>query len=368
MKKIALVSPSENAYSETFIKQHRDYLNGNIIYYFGGSLPKKNNVEGTLATRKLVWNYRIKNKIIKQKFSLNEVAFIKSLKKNNIDIVIAEYGTTAARVMGTCKYLNIPLIAFFHGFDASVKDVLQHQAENYKQLFEISEKIFVVSQKMRTDIIALGCDSSKVVVNACCPDDYFFDITPKFKSQQFLAVGRFTDKKAPYYTILAFKEVLKQYPKATLKIGGNGVLFNMCKNLVRHYDLENNIEFLGVMTRQQIQLEMENSIAFVQHSIIAENGDSEGTPVVVLEASASGIPVVSTKHAGIPDVVLDKETGFLVDEHDVKGMANKMKMLLSDVKLSQVLGSKGKEFIRANYSLKQHISKIDEIVENVLRQ
>lgn len=366
MKNIALVSPNDNSYSETFIQQHKEHLNGNIIYYFDGGLPKKNNVEGRLLSKRQSLVYKIQSALFKKELSLNEQALKKSFKKNKIDVVVAEYGTTAARLLNVCSFLGIPLVPIFHGYDASIEKVLETNKSNYKALFVYAKTIIAVSYKIKATLIEMGCNPSKVVVSPCAPCDSFFNLNPKFESQQFLAVGRFTDKKAPYYTILAFKEVLKKYPAAVLKMGGGGVLFNACKNLINYYNLENNVQLLGVLSRKQIQKEIETSVAFVQHSIVAQNGDSEGTPVAILEASAAGIPVVSTNHAGIPDVILDGTTGFLVEEHDVKGMAEKMLLLLSDKKLCKTLGDKARDRVKQNFSLRHHIGKIDAIVKSVL--
>ena len=111
---------------------------------------------------------------------------------------------------------------------------------------------------------------------------------------------------------------------------------------------------------------LSNSIAFIQHSVSAANGDSEGTPVAILEASASGLPVISTKHAGIPDVIINYETGILVDEHDVDAMANAMLKLLKEKDLAKKMGQTGKLHIQDNFSMEQYISKLSRAIERSL--
>ena len=104
-------------------------------------------------------------------------------------------------------------------------------------------------------------------------------------------------------------------------------------------------------------------MAFVQHSITAENGDSEGTPLSVLEAGAAGLPVISTNHAGIPDIVINGKTGFLSEEHDIHEMGDNMLRLLKDKNLARSLGKCGKENISKNFTLKKHIDKLNELIE-----
>jgi glycosyltransferase involved in cell wall biosynthesis len=120
-----------------------------------------------------------------------------------------------------------------------------------------------------------------------------------------------------------------------------------------------------VSTDKHKQL-LEQSMVFVQHSRIAESGDSEGTPVAILEASAAGLPVVSTLHAGIPMVILQGKSGLLVKENDVNTMADSIVTLLNDIELCKEMGAKGKEYIQQNYSLKHHINTITRIIETCI--
>lgn len=105
------------------------------------------------------------------------------------------------------------------------------------------------------------------------------------------------------------------------------------------------------------------SIAFIQHSITAENGDKEGTPVGIMEAAASGLPVISTYHAGIPDVIIDKQTGLLCGEHDVASMTNNILWVLENKTLAKSMGKASKERIKSEFSLEKHLGLLSEVVE-----
>ena len=107
---------------------------------------------------------------------------------------------------------------------------------------------------------------------------------------------------------------------------------------------------------------LEESLAFVQHSITAVNGDKEGTPVTVLEASLAGLPVIATQHTGIQDVIIHNETGLLVREHDVSAMSEYMLQLLTDKMLAQKLGHKGKIRIQKSFNITDHL----KVLQNVL--
>jgi glycosyltransferase involved in cell wall biosynthesis len=110
---------------------------------------------------------------------------------------------------------------------------------------------------------------------------------------------------------------------------------------------------------------MEHSFLFIQHSIVAFNGDSEGTPVGVLEGMAAGLPVVSTFHAGIPDVVQHEYTGYLVDENDIDVMAHYMMKICDDRNLAKKMGQAGKERIKNHFTLEKHLNTINQLIYNI---
>ncbi|WP_165730499.1 glycosyltransferase [Polaribacter sp. 20A6] len=366
--KIALLSPNKSSYSETFIQQHRREITGTIIFYFNGNIPKSNDKYDSLCSFSKKVLFKIKKKLKITTLKVEEQALLASFKKEKIEIVVAEYGMTAVAVLNVCKKLKIPLIPIFHGYDASVESILVEYDKRYKSLFKYSKKIIAVSHKIKETLISMTCEANKIIETPCAPSDSFFELTPEFKSQTFFGVGRFVDKKAPYYTILAFQKVLKQFPEAQLKLAGDGPLFNSCLNIIRFLKIGGNVTLLGRITPEEVKNNLINSIAFVQHSIVAINGDSEGTPVAILEASATGLPVISTFHAGIEKVIINNESGFLVDEHDVEAMAEKMIMVIKDVDLSKKMGELGCRYIKENFSKDIHIAYIDNAIKDVLNK
>lgn len=362
-KNIALVAPIKEAYSETFIQQHRINLDGNVTFYFNGFMPKENDVEGIMLNLIDSIFFKLKRLLRLTKLSVHELSLIKSFKKQKTQIVVAEFGPSGVAVQNVCKYLDLPLITIFHGYDASKKSILEKYKESYFELFNFSFKIIAVSKKIAETLIDLGCNKQKVIITPCAPDDIFFDLKPKFENPQFIGAGRFVDKKAPYYTIFAFQKAVQIYPEAKLVLAGEGHLFNSCKNIVNYLGLNKSIDLVGVISKETMSHYFENSLAFLQHSIIAENGDSEGTPVTILEASAAGLPIISTFHAGIPDVIIDLKTGFLVNEHDVDAMASKMIILLNDFSLAKQMGSVGRKNVKMNFSKSIHTGILNKIIK-----
>lgn len=178
----------------------------------------------------------------------------------------------------------------------------------------------------------------------------------------FVGVGRFVEKKAPHLTLLAFRRVLDACPEARLRLLGDGPLMPVCRDMVRGLGMEHAVELPGAVPHAEVAEAMRGARAFVQHSVRAADGDCEGNPVAVMEAGAAGLPVVATRHAGIPETVLDGTTGLLVDERDVDGMAERMIELARDPALAGRLGRAARERIRAEFGMEKSIERLGRIL------
>lgn len=130
--------------------------------------------------------------------------------------------------------------------------------------------------------------------------------------------------------------------------------------------IADDVGFLGVRSLAEVAAAMQRARAFVQHSMTTGYGDSEGTPVGILEAGASGLPVVATRHAGIPNVIIDGETGLLVDEGNVAGMAKRMLRLAREPELAGRLGRAAHRRIRAQFTMGQITANLWHIIQDVL--
>ena len=136
---------------------------------------------------------------------------------------------------------------------------------------------------------------------------------------------------------------------------GDGPLAAKCQTMVRELDLSKRVRIHGAQVHHVVYRYMQEATLFVQHSVTAANGDAEGLPVSILEAMASGLPIVSTRHAAIPEAVRDNVTGWLVDEYDLDGMATAMADLLDDPARAARFGVAGRELILANYRARKNL-------------
>jgi glycosyltransferase involved in cell wall biosynthesis len=112
---------------------------------------------------------------------------------------------------------------------------------------------------------------------------------------------------------------------------------------------------------------MREARAFVQHSLVAPDGDSEGSPVAVMEAQLSGLPVVATLHGGIPEVVEEGVTGFLLPEDDVDAMAEAMARFAVDPSLAGQLGKAGRQRALGRFTVRHHLEQVTALLHRVAR-
>jgi glycosyltransferase involved in cell wall biosynthesis/1,4-dihydroxy-2-naphthoate octaprenyltransferase len=357
---IAIVKPNRNKYTETFIDQHEKIIAESDYYLhqlYGGYLPFMEEKRGHLisSNESILKFYEWKSVFFgkPQNYYLKQ-AIVAYLINNNINLVLAEFGQCGAEMYKLCQEAGVPLIVIFHGYDAYHKDVLAQYANEYQKMFRYSSAIIGVSKNIISKLEQLGAPKDKLLYLPCSIDFNKFVYNDHSANQSiFLSVGRFAETKSPHLTILAFNEVLKEIPNAQLiMIGkdGGGELFEACHILVKALKIEKKVVFKGICSPDEVLEQMQKARVFVQHSITTPiNGDKEGTPVVVMEAMANGLPVVATKHAGIAELIVSGENGFLVEEYDYLNMAKMMVIVCKNDELVSQIGKKASESILNNY-------------------
>ena len=362
-RRICIVVPYPPAISETFIRAHIEKLPAEILVVHGwrpsiGSktvLPFQNIALHKVG--RVLLGHGLEREITS--------AYVKAFRTYAPHAVLAEYGPTGAGTVEACKRLGIPLIVHFHGFDAYVRSTLEEHRETYPLMFAHAAAIIAVSRSMQRQLVSLGAPAGKVHYNPYGIDcSAFGGAEPGKAPPVFIAVGRFVEKKAPEVTLKAFSQVQRKVPRAELRMIGDGPLLEKCKALASSLGIANAVTFLGAQQLAVVQAEMRNARCFIQHSVEAASGDCEGTPLGILEAGASGLPVVATRHAGIPEVVIEGETGFLVNEHDIEGMAAHMLQLLEEPMLAARMGQAARAHISTNFSQQQSLEKLWAIVNN----
>ncbi|MBE15871.1 MAG: glycosyl transferase family 1 [Cytophagaceae bacterium] len=331
-----------------------------LVLYCDGYLPKKISLDRGKTTHPLprkFWHSTREENLLQRSF-----------QKNGIKAVLAQYGPAGVAVLNSCRDLQLPLVVHFHGYDAFREDILQHQGLHYPELFQYASAVIGVSDAMVAQLQKLGCPTAKIRkviygVNTSLFKPAKPNITKKY---DFIACGRFVSKKAPLSVLRAFAKVLLVCPTATLVYIGEGELLTATKNLVNDLGISDHVTFTGILAPDLVAQAYQMSKCFIQHSVTTSDNDSEGTPLTILEAMASGLPVVSTIHGGIPQVVTHQVTGFLVPENDIDLMAKYMTNILEEPALASAMGAKGRDLIEQHYTKAQYLNNISSILENCI--
>jgi len=365
---IAIASPAKSLYSETFIRAQVDNLPTEVHYLYGGFLPSYYGNDQRFLTASLGSRLfrRLKSQVLgKEERNQRKEAIASYLSKHQVRAVLAEYGQTGVEMMDICQRLNLPLVVHFHGYDAYMHDTLAKYKERYQEMFGVAEKIIGVSKHMCEQLKTLGAPEDKVVYNPYGVNTQFEYSDAGQNPPIFLAVGRFVDKKSPHLTLLAFREVLKIIPYAKLVMVGDGPLWGSSKVLAKALGIDKQVDLPGAIPHEEVATYMTTARAFVQHSLVPPSGDSEGTPNTVIEAGGSGLPVISTKHAGIPDVVIHGETGLLCEEGNYIEMSQHMIRIASSPELATYLGRKASERIQTHFTMDRYIQQLWTIIQSV---
>jgi colanic acid/amylovoran biosynthesis glycosyltransferase len=288
------------------------------------------------------------------------------LRRFKVDTVMAEYGPVGVGLLPAVQAAGCRLFVHFHGVDASSYARDPAVLADYQRLFAMAEGIIAPSRYLAQRIERLGCPAGKLSVVPCGVE--LPERTGSQKPGQIIAIGRFVAKKGPLHTIRAFARIASNHPQARLTMVGDGPLLADARRLVDELGLARRIDLPGSLGHGEVLERLHEAAIFVQHSLTPPNGDVEGLPVSILEAMAAGIPVVATRHSGIPEAVEHGRTGILVDEGDIQGMGSAIDSLLRDDGLTRSLGAAGREVVAQRFALAVTIPRLQAILGLPARQ
>ena len=232
--------------------------------------------------------------------------------------------------------------AHAHGYDISVRLREPWWRERY-HAYEQADGIITVSELSRQRLIDLGLDGDRIRVVPCGVDvPAEAPARPDRETVDVVTVGRMVAKKHPLATVEAYRLAAAGHPGLRLTMVGDGPLLDEAVAAVARAGLQDRVRFLGSRPHDEVLGLLATADVFAQHSVVnPANGDEEGLPVAVLEAMAAALPVVSTRHAGIPEAVEEGKTGLLVQEGDVEGMAVAFAELAHDPSRRRAFGAAG---------------------------
>ncbi len=272
------------------------------------------------------------------------------------DAIHCHFGTFGIRGMWLRKIgaLQGRLITTFHGFDAT-KFVLESGSHVYDQLFEEGDLFLPISEFWKNRLVELGCQRDKIVVHRMGVNCSRFKFKPRVlhagKPVRLISIARLAEKKGLEYGIRAIGKLARGGHHLEYRIVGDGPLKGHLEEIVRREKLSGVVQILGWRNHNEVVRLLDKAHILLAPSVTASDGDQEGIPVVLMEAMAMGLPVVSTLHSGIPELVEDGVSGFLVPERDVDRLAEKLGFLTEHPHLWPEFGRKGRAYVERNYNI-----------------
>ena len=306
---------------------------------------------------------------------LGYAGFIKiNLWLYRVQLVHIHFLWNAAWFFEYVKRMNLPVIVTAHGSDVNHAFADPEYKRRIQAVFERADKIVCVSEFIREQLKALGCDQAKLVVNYLgVPLRKHLPVEKKKKDViTLICVAALREEKGHVYLIKALQEVRRSYPNIRLILAGDGELKDAIRHVVREYSLEDCVFFLGWKNEVEVYELLADSDIFVQHSIrFRVKGryyKEEGLPISLVEAASMGLPIVATKIGGIPEACIHGFNGLLSEEKDIHSMAENIVYLIENPDTRSLYGRNGRQLIREKFDESIVLKRLEKIYEGCIKE
>ena len=294
------------------------------------------------------------------------------LKRPAYDLIHCHYGRNGLKAV-LLKDLGViagKIVVAFHGNDIS-RYLKIHGDDVYQYLFKRADLLQPISHHWAKKLIALGCKPNKVEVHHMGIDCTKFIPNRELKDSSnilVVSVARLVEKKGLSYGIEAIAKLLLDRPQLKLRyqIVGDGTLRKKLAHQIERLKITDRVELLGWQEQQQVKSIISQADIVLAPSITSQVGDCEGIPVSLMEAMAQAVPVVSTYHSGIPELVEDGVTGYLVKEKHVADLARKLEQLADNSSLRRKMGTSGRKKVTEAYNIEFLCDRLVEIYQELL--
>lgn len=368
-----------------FTRLHPDFENYKLRERVKYLLPEENGgvIKKTIKRLyKIIFN--LNKKPVRDALNFGEygnhakkllLPYITALNHDSIksDVFIAHFGTTGvlANKLRQVNFLQGSVCTVFHGIDMSLYEVIRNYEADYKKLFEQTELMLPISYLWKKRLLEMGCPSTKIEVLRMGVDVENFTYNQREQVQlpiKIISVARLTEKKGIDDAINACALLKQQGVPFSYTILGDGPLKEELKKIIEDNNLQQYVDLAGFKNQDEVKTLLSQSDVFLLPSVTGKNGDMEGIPVALMEAMARGLPVVSTFHSGIPELIENEVSGWLVAEHDPVSLAAVLKKLaLNEVQLGAVL-AKAREKIEIDFNEKLINQSLAHKLESKFRE
>ncbi|OHB73465.1 MAG: hypothetical protein A2W17_06020 [Planctomycetes bacterium RBG_16_41_13] len=286
--------------------------------------------------------------------------------KGDYDVLYCHFGPNGnlGILLKDLRIFSGKVVTVFHGYDMSLY-IREHGKEKYDNLFKKGDLFLPISERWKNELISWGCREDKILVHRMGVDVEKYRSVNRTAGNEdrtiIITIARFVEKKGIRYGIEAVGRIADKRPDLEYRIIGDGPLRDELESYVDKLNIRERVQMLGWKSQEEILRCMMDSDILLAPSVTSKDGDQEGIPVVLMEAMAMGIPVVSTYHSGIPELVQDGVTGFLAPEGDVTALAEKLMYCMEHRELWPSIRKEGYEKILENYNIHKLNSRLADI-------
>jgi colanic acid/amylovoran biosynthesis glycosyltransferase len=297
--------------------------------------------------------------------------FATAAKKNGVELLHVHFGHAAVNMLALKRKLGTPMITSFLGIDASKYLRLPEWRKKYRRLFAEGDLFLALGPRMREALAGAGCPADKIKVHnlGIIVEEFPFRERRLEENEQVMILmgASFREKKGIPYALAAAAILKARAIAFQLVIAGDGPLRSQIEQQITTLGLWENVKLLGYVAPAAFRRLMEQAHLLILPSLTASDGDMEGTPFVLMEALAMGIPVVSTYHADIPEIVKDGVNGYLVPEKDAEALAERLIHLIEHPEAWGAMGRAGREHVMEHFNAENQFAKLLQIYAGLRR-
>jgi len=298
-------------------------------------------------------------------------AFDARLRRGDFALIHAHFGLGAVYARPFARRHRLPLVVTFHGYDVPLLASPARFRPWHWRYALLGPRVLqdmtlglCASSELRDLLLARGVPSDRLRVHRLGIDvDRFVPGTPDDRGTDVVMIGRFVEKKGFRYGVAAFAAAARQLPGLRLHLVGDGPLERALRRQVNQAGLAGQVTFTGPLSPERIASLLATSHLLLAPSVVDRQGNRESGLIVVKEASASGAVPVGTRHGGIPEIIDDGVTGFLVPERDVDALAERLLRLAQDPALRGRMAAAGREKMIREYDNRERVRALEALYD-----
>lgn len=295
---------------------------------------------------------------------------IQFLRKGLFDVIHSQFGTHGLAAVSLNQILpsKCKLVTSIRGYDVTV--FLKKHPGIYRTLFREGDLFLPVCEFLRERLIQEGCEEKKIVVHYsgidCSKFNYIQRQRMRGETVRVLTIARLVEKKGLSFAVEAVGDLIARGEKVEYRIVGDGALRESLQQLIVGKGIEQQVQLLGWKNHEEVKVLLEASHVLIAPSLTSESGDQEGIPNAIKEAMATGLPVISTFHSGIPELVADGLSGLLVPERNAASLADALAYLIGHPEVCEKMGQAGRRLVERKFNTNSLNKELEELYLRVM--